>query len=177
MGKRRHLLRILFAVAVSAASATVADAREAPTTGDRWSPIDPTQLVSRVVVAPDAPLPSGVFRVATYDIQTLPWNRLPSNGLGLMRLQPPVNSDADGIPWKVVNGRNYYSPGNIAADGLRFVDSYVQTGNPAYLDRARVRAGKLRAIGMVRDGALFVAYRFDYPNRSEEHTSELQSPC
>jgi hypothetical protein len=164
MGTRRHGLPVLLAVALTAAPTAIADARGTPSTGDRWSPIDPSTLVSRVVVPPDALLASGAFRVANYHIQTLPWNRLPSNGLSLMRLVPPANSDPDGIPYKVVNGRNYYSPGNIAADGLRFVDSYLQTGNPAYLDRARVRAEKLREIGTVRDGALFVPYRFDYPN-------------
>ena len=144
---RRHLSPILLAAALVLGPMTIAAARETPSTGDRWTPIDPAALTSRATVASAEPFPSGVFRVATYDIRTLAWERLPLNGMSLMRLAIPLNADAEGIAYKVVNGRNYYSPGNIADEGIRFVDSYVRTGNPTYLDRAKVRAAKLREIG------------------------------
>lgn len=166
MGRARHLLSIPLAMTLAVGAAGSVAARAAPTTGDRWSPIDPATLVSRAVVDPEPLFVPGTFRLATYHIRTLDWDRLPMNGYSLMRLLPPPNSDPDGIPYKVVNGRNFYSPGNIASDGVRFVDGYVRTGNPAYLDRARVRAEKLKQIGFVRDGALFVPYRFDYPSEA-----------
>jgi D-glucuronyl C5-epimerase C-terminus len=149
---------------MTVAPAAIAAAREAPTMGDRWTPIDPATLVSRATVEPDPLVPPGTFRVATYSIRTLAWERLALNGMSLMRLTPPLNADADGIAFKVVNGRNYYSPGNIADEGIRFVDSYVRTGNPAFLERAALRAAKLHDIGFVRGGALFIPYQFDYPN-------------
>lgn len=165
MGRHRHhLLVIPLAMALAAAVANPVAAHDAPTTGNRWSPIDPSSLVSHAAVDPAPLFAPRTFRVATYQIRTLRWDQLPLNGDSLMRLLPPPNSDADGIPYKVVNGRNYYSPGNIASDGIRFVDGYVRTGDPAFLERARVRAAKLKQIGFVRDDALFVPYRFNYPS-------------
>ena len=164
MGRRRcSPVPLLLACLLIAGLTAPAFARDQPSTGDRWSPIDPATLISQAIVPPDPLLPSGSFRTAAYDIRTLPWNRLPLNGMSLMRLTSVSNSDEDGIAWKVVNGRNYYHPGNIADEGIRYVDSYVRTGNPAYLDFARVRANKLRELGITRNGALFIPYEFDYP--------------
>jgi hypothetical protein len=163
--RRRH--RRLFPVAVALllvlGSTSPAAAREAPTTGDRWEPIDPATLLSQATVAGDQPFATGTFRVAKYPIRTLTWDQLPLNGRPLMRLARPSNSDKDGIAYKVVNGRNYYHPGNIADEGLRSVDSYVRTGNTVYLELAVIRANKLRELGIVRNGALFIPYAFNWP--------------
>jgi D-glucuronyl C5-epimerase C-terminus len=166
----RGLPPVLLAVALCLGPVGSATARETPTTAGfiNWSPLDPADILSQATVPATRPFSPAPFRVAGYTIRTLAWADLPLNGSSLMRLRTPENSDRDGIPYKVVNGRNYYSPGNIAADGIRFVDSYVRTGNTAYLDRARVRAAKLRALGFVRDGALFVPYGFDYPGERLE---------
>jgi len=166
VGKRRHFLPILLAVVLVLASTGFVAARDAPTTGGfvRWTPLDTRDLVSQTNVVTTRPFSPAPFRVATYSIRTLAWGDLPMNGLSLMRLRAPANSDSEGIPYKVVGGRHYYSPGTIAADGVRFVDSYVRTGNTAYLDGARVRAAKLRSLGFVRNGALFIPYGFNYPN-------------
>ena len=167
---RRLVVPLLLVSALVLGPVAIVVAREPPTTGDRWTPIDPQTLPARATVAPETPFPSGTFRVEEYAIQTLAWERLPLNGLSLMSLRDPVNGDADGIGYKVVKGRNYYSPGNIADQGIRFVDSYVRTGNPLYLERAKLRAAKLREIGFVRDGALWVPYRFNWP------TERLMAP-
>jgi len=163
---KRHLLQIWLAVGLIVGATGPAAARVPPTTGgiSRWTPLDPADLLSRATVPATRPFSPAPFREASYKIQTISWGDLPLNGERLMRLATPPNSDRDGIPYKVVNGRNYYSPGNIAEAGVRFVDSYVRTGNTGYLDRARVRAAKLRALGFVRDGALFIPYGFDYPS-------------
>jgi hypothetical protein len=115
-------------------------------------------------VVPLPPFASVPFRTAASTIRTLDWPDLPLNGGTLPRLATPPNSDPEGIPYKVVNGKNYYSPGNLAGDGLRFVDAYVRTGDPAYLDRAAIRARKLVALGQMRGGARYFPYPFDYPN-------------
>lgn len=129
----------------------------------RWTPLEAADIASRATVAPVSPISPRPFRVASYTIRTLAWADLPMNGLSLPRLATPPGADPVGIPYKVVNGKNYYSPGNIASDGVRFVDGYVRTGNPAYLDKARIRAAKLVQMGIAKDGALFLPYGFDYP--------------
>lgn len=152
---------LLLVCLLTIAPASVA-ARDTPTTGDAYAPIDPSTLIAEVTVSPDPLLPSGAFRVARYGIKSLAWERLPLNGRSLARLTRPDNADADGIAYTVVNGRNYYHPGNIADEGLRFVDSYVRTGKKWYLNGAILRANKLRELGVVDGGALFIPYRFNY---------------
>ena len=132
-------------------------------TGPVYTPLGTSDIVSRATVLGFQPFSPPPFRVAGYQIRTLGWSALPLNGLSLPRLATPPGADPSGIPYKVVNGKNYYSPGNIASEGIRFVDGYVRTGNPAYLTKARVRAAKLREIGFTRDGALLLPYRFNYP--------------
>jgi hypothetical protein len=128
-----------------------------------YTPLAPGDIASRATVLTFKPFSPAPFRVARYELATLSWAALPMNGRGLPRLATPPGADPSGIPYKVVHGKNYYSPANIAADGIRFVDGYVRTGNPAYLHKARVRAAKLREIAIAKDGALFLPYRFDYP--------------
>jgi len=137
-------------------------ARDSPTTGDAYTPIDPATLIADSKVSPDPLQPSGAFRVADYDIRSLAWDRLALNGRSLARLTPAANADPDGIAYTVVNGRNYYHPGNIADEGIRFVDSYVRTGRKLYLEGAILRANKLRELGVLQNGALFIPYRFTY---------------
>lgn len=165
---RRHLIAILLAVVLVGGATTPTAAREPPSTGGsvRWTPVDPAEIIGRASVPQHRVFSPSPFRTASYELRTLSWADLPMNGLSMMRLATPPNADKDGIPYKVVNGRNYYSPGNLAADGVRFVDSYVRTGDPAYLLRARVRAAKLRELGLVRDGALVFPYGFDYPTET-----------
>ena len=161
---RRRLLALALALVSSAGLAMPAAARGPIVVGGPvYTPLDPAAIASRATVLTYAPLPSPPFRVAAYDLRTLSWAALPLNGASLPRLATPPGADPDGIPYKVVNGRNYYSPGNIASDGIRFVDGYVRTGNPDYLRKARIRAEKLREIGIAKDGGLYLPYGFDYP--------------
>lgn len=158
-------LALTLAVAWLLASAMPALGRDAPTIGGdiHWTPLAETDIRDRVTLAPVATFSPRPFRAAAYQIRTLNWAALPNNGNTLPRLATPPNADPSGIPYKVVNGRNYYSPGNIASDGVRFVDAYVRTGNTAYLDKALVRAAKLRQIGIAKDGALYLPYGFSWP--------------
>jgi hypothetical protein len=112
-----------------------------------------------------APLPAFAprpFAITTGAIRTLRWPDLPMNGLHLLKLKVVAGSDAQGITFKVIDGRRVYSPGNLASDGLRYLDGYVRTRNPAYLDRALVRARKLLSLSSVRGGARYYPYDYDY---------------
>jgi hypothetical protein len=162
---RRRLLAIgLALVAVTAASMPAAARSPVVVgTGPVYTPLGPGDIASRTTVLGFKAFSPAPFRVAKYQLRTLSWAELPMNGNSLPRLATPPGSDPSGIPYKVVNGKNYYSPGNIASDGIRFVDAYVRTGNPAYLDRARIRAAKLRQIAIAKDGALLLPYGFNYP--------------
>ena len=162
MRPRHSRLVSLLLVSLLTIAPASALARERPVTGDAYAPIDPATLIADATVSPDPLLPSGGFREATYGIKSLTWDRLPLNGRSLARLTRPDNADDDGIAYTVVNGRNYYHPGNIADEGIRFVDSYVRTGKSWYLDGAILRANKLRELGVVQNGALFIPYRFTY---------------
>ena len=162
---RPRALALVLSLATAASIAAPASARGPIVvgTGPVWTPLSSEDIVARATVLPTRPIANPPFRVATYSIRTLAWADLPLNGQPLPRLTTPPNADPSGIPYKVVDGKNYYSPGNIAADGIRFVDAYARTGNPAYLTKARVRAAKLLEIGIPKDGALFLPYGFDYP--------------
>lgn len=167
----RRLPRVLASALVivmlgSSLAAPSARADRGPIVGGsmHWSPLAASDILGRASPAGLPAFSSRPFRVAAYPIRTVAWADLSMNGLSLPRLATPPNADPDGIPYKVVDGRNYYSPGNLASDGLRYVDAYVRTGNPAYLDRALVRATRLRTLGIRRDVALTFPYLFDYPN-------------
>jgi D-glucuronyl C5-epimerase C-terminus len=164
----RRLLAVLFGIVIVAAWATPAAAREPIVvgTGPVYTPLGPEDIESRADLTRFRPFSPAPFRVASYSLRTLEWAALPLNGRSLPKLAPPPGADPDGIPYKIVNGKRYYSPGNIASDGIRFVDGYVRTGDPAYLSRARVRAARLVAIGIAKDGALYLPYDFDYPTES-----------
>ena len=116
------MVPILLATVLAGGATAPAAAREPPSTGGsvRWTPLDPAEIASRATVPFHRVFSPSPFRTASYQLRTLSWPDLPMNGLSLMRLATPPNADADGIPYKVVNGRNYYSPGNLASDGVRF---------------------------------------------------------
>lgn len=120
-------------------------------------------IIERAVVAPAPTFRAGAFRASAYTIARLAWSRLPYNGLGLLSTSlTGRHEDADGIPYKIVNGVNYYNPGTIAMQGCRYIDAYVRTGNPVYLDRVERRAARLRKLSFAARGARWLAYRFNY---------------
>jgi hypothetical protein len=165
---RLRLVAVGFAVISATAGALPVAAREPVVIGNGpvYTPLTDAEIASRATVLGYNPFSPTPFHVAGYQLRTLPWAALPMNGQSLPRLRTPPGADPSGIPYKVVLGKNYYSPGNIAADGIRFVDAYARTGNPAYLEKARVRAAKLREIGIAKDGALYLPYGFNYPGEA-----------
>jgi hypothetical protein len=121
-------------------------------------------LITTASIAPVAPFPAGAFRATQYTLPRMSWRSLPYNSLGLLSTKLVIpGADKDGIPYKHVNGHIYYNPGTIAQQGCRYIDAYVRTGNPVYLDRAERRAHRLRLLGLKARGALWLRYNFDYP--------------
>jgi hypothetical protein len=163
--KRSRFVAVALALVAVAASAMPVVARRpnAVGRGPIYTPLEPGEIENRATLVEFGPISPAPFRVASYDIATLSWADLPYNGGRPPKLAKPPNSDPAGVPYKRWNGKNYYSPGNIAFAGIRFVDGYVTTGNPVYLRRARVLAAKLVEIGIAKGGVLIVPYGFDYP--------------
>jgi hypothetical protein len=152
---------------VEAATTATATVRTGPTVkavGSPWSPRWPGRILDAATVTPLPAFGTLPFKTSTYALRTLEWPDLPLNGRSIPKLSTPPNADAEGIQYKVVDGKNYYSPGNIADDGLRFVDAYVRTGDPTYLKPATIRARKLVTLGHWLRGGLYFPYSFDYPN-------------
>ena len=128
--------------------------------------VGPGPILDRADLAPLPKFSTRPFAVAWVTIQTLAWADLPWHGKHLLSLKIAPGSDSNGIVFKVINGRRVYSPGNLASDGIRYLDGYVRTGDPAYLDRAVVRARKLSSMSRLSGGARYFPYMFDYANES-----------
>ncbi len=127
------------------------------------SPSPKPSLIARAIVARVTPFRAGTFRATGYGLPRLGWRSLPYNGLGLLSTAlTGRNVDAQGVPYKTVGGRRYYNPGTIASQACRYVDAYVRTGNPVYLDRAQRRADRLRLLTIKSRGASWLAYRFNW---------------
>ena len=122
----------------------------------------PVRILDRAALAPLPTFATRPFAISWVTIQTLPWADLPLNGRHLLSLKIAAGSDSNGIVYKVINGRRVYSPGNLASDGIRYVDGYVRTGDRAYLDRAVVRAKKLSSLSRLSGGARYFPYMYDY---------------
>jgi hypothetical protein len=77
-------------------------------------------------------------------------------------------SDRAGVRYQLIDGRRYYSPTGLGLHGVRFLDSYVRTGNPAYLRRAVAHADRLLRMRHRAGRALFLPHQRDWrPERLE----------
>lgn len=137
---------------------------------DVTSEVGTVPIIDRADLAPLPKFSTRPFAIAWVTIRTLAWADLPWNGKHLLNLKIAPGSDSNGIVYKVVDGRRVYSPGNLASDGIRYLDGYVRTGDPAYLDRAVVRAKKLSSLSRLSGGARYFPYMYDYS------TEKLKAP-
>jgi hypothetical protein len=126
------------------------------------SDVAPVRIIHRATLEPLPRFATRPFAISWVTIQNLAWADLPLNGKTLLGLKFGAGTDSDGIAYKVIDGRRVYSPGNLAESGIRYVDGYVRTGNPAYLDRAVVRARKLISLSRLSGGARYFPYMYDY---------------
>jgi hypothetical protein len=169
-GALNGLLGVAFvALTMPAESLARTDPSLAPSR-DATSAFAPVRILDRAALAPLPKFATRPFAISWVTIRTLAWADLPLNGKALLSLKLAAGADSDGIVYKVVNGRRVYSPGNLANDGIRYVDGYVRTGDPAYLDRAVVRAKKLLSLSRLSGGARYFPYLYDYA------TEKLKAP-
>lgn len=143
-------------------SAASPEPSTAPTT-DPASPTPRPALIEKVAVIPVPPLPAGAFRAEGYRLPRLAWSALPFNGLSLLSTsRTRRHADEQGLPIAVTGGRRFYNPGNLATQGCRYLDGYVRTGDPVYLERAERRAAKLRELAFSARGGVWEAYRASF---------------
>ena len=129
-------------------------------TGDEPSPSALDSTASPMTDVPAA-LASG-FRVDPYPILSLPLAERAYAETGDAPLAIDYPATAAGVPTYVRGGRTYLHPVGAAQQALRQLSTYVATGRPVYLDRARVIAEALLAAGTESDGGLWIPYEFDF---------------
>ena len=128
-------------------------------TGDEPSPSALDSTASPMTDVPAA-LASG-FRVDPYPILSLPLAERAYAETGDAPLAIDYPATAAGVPTYVRGGRTYLHPVGAAQQALRQLSTYVATGRPVYLDRARVIAEALLAAGTESDGGLWI-HEFDF---------------
>ncbi len=167
---------VLLVLAVAASLLTGGSAAQASTAGPVEAPLVPP------AVAPGAaPVVAGVtaatstaegtpagnpvpYRVRTFNLQSLSWDQLWTNGGPIVPYAAQGHKDADGIPMrKWIDGKYYYTPVKIELEGIVHLDSYVRTGNdPGYIPTLQKLDNKLRQLAVPSGGALFLPMPFDF---------------
>jgi D-glucuronyl C5-epimerase C-terminus len=128
----------------------------------RSTPPDTLKLVS-LAHRVDPYRPRVDYRVDGYRPKPVPPEALP----GYVTYVIPLDSaswpvDAQGVAVSSYSGHKVYHPLVIARYGLVLLNSYRVTQDPAYLDRIKANANFLVNRGVLRDGALYLPYRFNY---------------
>lgn len=119
--------------------------------------------------ATPTPASAAPYRTATFDLAPLGWDQLSWHDDVVPQLPAKPPTDAKGIPmvrWH--DGELYYRPGEIAINGMRRVDAWVQSGDEAQLRQALVQARKLRSMADVRRDAWWLPWEFDYPSELQQ---------
>ena len=70
--------------------------------------------------------------------------------------------DADGVPLAVQGGRLVYKPVALAQLGIRYLNGYRRSGDPAYLVLPEAIGRALVRLGHWSQGALYLPYEFDF---------------
>lgn len=160
--QRSRLASALIATALVVLLPATIGARTVVAGSDEVGAAHPASIRERAALAPLPPFVTPPFAISSATIQTLAWRDLPMNGLHLLNLKFAPGADAQGITFKTIDGRRVYSPGNLASDGLRYLDGYVRTRNASYLDRALVRAQKLVSMSRISGAGRYFPYDYDY---------------
>jgi len=109
------------------------------------------------------------YHVTEYSVNELNYNELPYTGYSPASLGADYPTDDQGVIVFIREGNEYYHPVHIAQKILHFLDSYIQTNNPEYLDKAELFAQKLIEISFKFRDAIYFPYNFDFPlHRIEE---------
>jgi len=114
------------------------------------------------IVGGSKPLP---FHATDYRIASLRYQERPYVGEKIVPLdyRNSYPTDDEGIILFIYKDQGYYHPVNISQWALRFLDSYVQTDDPEYLQLAEIFAEKLLDLSIAVKDALYLPYDFDIP--------------
>jgi D-glucuronyl C5-epimerase C-terminus len=163
----RRMASLVLALGVATSLLTAGTVSEAAV---RSAPAPAPSAAPRPVPPAAASLPGPVppppvpYRVNSYNLQSLTWDQLWTNGGPLQGYAAGGHKDADGIPMrKWGDGKWYYTPVKIEIQGIVRLDSYVRTGNdPGYIPTLVKFADKLRSLGVWSGDALFLPMPFDF---------------
>lgn len=99
---------------------------------------------------------------STIQIIELPEAELPYNWYYTYNLNYPLVADSAGIILFEYQDTTYYHPVVISVYMLWFLDSYLKTSNPAYLDKGRLYADKLMELSYKERDSYYFPYDFDW---------------
>lgn len=159
--KTSLLLALGFATSLLAGgTVSEASARPAPTLPTSTQPVAPAAPALTGPIGLD-PVP---YRLHTFNLQSLTWDQLWTNGGPIQGYAASGHKDADGIPMrKWGDGKWYYTPVKIEIQGIVRMDSYIRTGNdPGYIPTLQKFATKLRQLAVPSGDALFLPMPFDF---------------
>jgi hypothetical protein len=90
------------------------------------------------------------FRMGDWQLQQVPWARLPLNGGPAMPFETVGPQDREGIPMRRFGAQKklVYNPTVLAQQGMKRLDAWRQTGETAHLRIARKIAVKLDEISV-----------------------------
>lgn len=106
---------------------------------------------------------AGGFRHRHADLVALSRDELPWTSERTPLLPPRPPRDRNGVPMMRWGGRLYYRPGEIAINGMKRIEGYLDTGKQAQLDQALLQARFLRRMALTRRHADWLPFWFDYP--------------
>jgi hypothetical protein len=150
--RRRLLLLIaLVATTLPPAVAVAVDDVVPEATATPFVLTSPAETPAAAGTAPEAtpePLPDPDFIVGDWELQKVPWRQLRLNGGPILPLETAGSQDGNGVPMRPLGpgGQLAYNPTVLAQQGMKRLDSYVQSGNPVHLRQARKFADVLADI-------------------------------
>jgi len=126
-------------------------------------PIAVPDVAEPVAAAGESP-----FRVRQFDLRDLRADQLPWTSEPPHPVPPKKPRDRIGVPlfrWR--DGKLYYRPGALAINGMKRIDTYLETGNKRQLKQALKQAERLRRMSLQRRRANWLPFWFDYPEAAQ----------
>lgn len=116
-----------------------------------------------ITPASSEPLPKPDFLVGEWELQEVPWHKLRLNGGRVLPRRTEGPLDAEGVPMRPIGpgGRLVYNPTVIAQQGMRRLDSYVQTDDRYHLRQARKFVRALDKLSRGSDKRRWQPHQYD----------------
>jgi len=97
-----------------------------------------------------------------YEINELSYSERPYSYEEPYPVEIDYPTDQNGVIIFNYRGKSFYHPVQIAQKTLRYLDSFVLTKDPVYLERSELFARKLIKISIQTNDALYIPYRFNH---------------